>query len=65
MIFDALPPSLFRDEAKRRRFADISIKDVLAMSALDAQVIPHEKSEFCSRSLAPFHGSAQSFHICP
>ncbi len=40
-IANALPPSLFRSDDDRARFANVSLKDVLAMSALDAQVPPH------------------------
>jgi CubicO group peptidase (beta-lactamase class C family) len=43
-IADELPPSLFTSEAGRARFAHVTMKDVLGMSALDAQVPPHEHS---------------------
>jgi CubicO group peptidase (beta-lactamase class C family) len=40
-VADALPSSLFASEADRARFRNVTIKDVLGMSALDAQVPPH------------------------
>ena len=40
-VADALPPSVFASDADRARFAAVTIKDVLGMSALDAEVPPH------------------------
>jgi len=40
-VADALPASVFASEADRARFRSVTLKDVLAMSALDAQVPPH------------------------
>jgi CubicO group peptidase (beta-lactamase class C family) len=40
-VADALPPSVFATDAAQARFGAVTIKDVLGMSALDAQVPPH------------------------
>ena len=40
-VADALPKRVFASEAERTRFRGVTIRDVLAMSALDAQVPPH------------------------
>jgi CubicO group peptidase (beta-lactamase class C family) len=40
-VADALPPGVFGDETNRARFRTVTIRDVLGMSALDAQVPPH------------------------
>lgn len=40
-VADALPESLFPTPEDRARFRGVRIRDVLAMSALDAQVPPH------------------------
>ena len=42
---ELLPRALFANEADRARFAAVSLKDVLAMSALDAPVFPHQKTD--------------------
>lgn len=41
-VADALPRDLFASDGERERFRGVTLKDVLAMSALDAQVPPHE-----------------------
>jgi CubicO group peptidase (beta-lactamase class C family) len=40
-VADLLPASLFASPEARARFMTVSLKDVLGMSALDAQVPPH------------------------
>jgi CubicO group peptidase (beta-lactamase class C family) len=40
-VSDALPSSTFGDEANRARFQGVTVRDVLGMSALDAEVPPH------------------------
>jgi CubicO group peptidase (beta-lactamase class C family) len=40
-IVDALPATIFASESDRDRFRSVTMRDVLAMSALDAQVPPH------------------------
>jgi len=41
---ELLPRELFTSDADRARFANVTLKDVLAMSALDAPVFPHQKT---------------------
>lgn len=41
MVADALPAGVFASRAQQERFRAVSIRDVLGMSALDAQVPPH------------------------
>jgi CubicO group peptidase (beta-lactamase class C family) len=45
-LADALPENAFATAGDRLRFRPVTIKDVLAMSALDAPVFPHQKDEF-------------------
>ncbi|HVH47522.1 MAG TPA: serine hydrolase, partial [Labilithrix sp.] len=42
-VADALPESAFPDAAARERFRSVTIRHVLGMSALDAEVPPHRK----------------------
>ena len=44
-IADALPAALFPSESDRARFKAVTLHQVLGMSALDAQVPPHEKTD--------------------
>lgn len=44
-VADALPPNLFPSEQDRARFAALTLHQVLGMSALDAPVPPHEKTD--------------------
>jgi CubicO group peptidase (beta-lactamase class C family)/predicted Ser/Thr protein kinase len=43
-IADALPPEVFPSAADRERFRHVTLRDVLAMSALDAPVPPQDQS---------------------
>jgi CubicO group peptidase (beta-lactamase class C family) len=53
-----LPPSLFPSEAARERFAGVTVKLVLGMSALDAPVPPHTRAPGAAERLHAFWGSA-------
>jgi len=60
-LLDVLPPAFSRDEGRRRRLAGVTIKDVLAMSALDAQVAPHEDSAAARDRIRRFVASPNRF----
>jgi CubicO group peptidase (beta-lactamase class C family) len=44
-VADALPAELFPSPAARERFRRVTIRDVLGMSALDAPIPPHDRSD--------------------
>jgi CubicO group peptidase (beta-lactamase class C family)/predicted Ser/Thr protein kinase len=44
-VADALPADVFPSPAARDRFRAVTIRDVLGMSALDAPIPPHDRSE--------------------
>jgi CubicO group peptidase (beta-lactamase class C family) len=43
-LTDILPPALFGSEDNRARFRGVTLRDVMGMSALDAQTPPHAKT---------------------
>jgi CubicO group peptidase (beta-lactamase class C family) len=53
-VADALPATLFPSPAARARFATVTLRDVLAMSALDAPVWPHEHTSDARARLDEF-----------
>ncbi len=57
-IADALPAEAFPSPAARERFRLVTVKDVLGMSALDAPVPPHDKSESARERQSRFLASA-------
>ena len=58
LVSDALPSSVFGDEGNHARFEGVTLRDVLGMSALDAQVPPH-------RDLAEDEARAAAFLASP
>lgn len=56
-VTDALPPEVFATPADRARFESVTIRDVLGMSALDAQVPPHRDLPEDEARLAAFNST--------
>jgi CubicO group peptidase (beta-lactamase class C family) len=55
-VGDLLPRAMFGDEANRARFHGVTLRDVMGMSALDAQTPPHAKTpEAIARGRAFYH----------
>lgn len=57
-IADALPPEVFASDADRARFSAVTLREVMGMSALDAQVPPH-------RNLPEDRARQQAFLAAP
>jgi len=53
-IANGLPRDVFPNEESYRRFRSVTLKDVLAMSALDAPVAPHLRTVEAQRRLEAF-----------
>jgi CubicO group peptidase (beta-lactamase class C family) len=60
-VFDALPRSMQQEGGRYRRFSKLTLKDVLAMSALDAQVTPHENTPAAHDRLHRFLAASNRF----
>ncbi len=53
-VSEMLPHHVFPDEAAVQRFQKVTLKDVLGMSALDAQIALHQHTQAAEKRLTDF-----------
>lgn len=62
-VSEVFPAEAFGSPAEQKRFAALSIRDVLAMSALDALVPPHQQSAEAEQRNRDFHSAPNRAHF--
>lgn len=62
-IAEIFPAEAFVSPAEQKRFAGVTIRDVLAMSALDALVPPHQQTAEAEQRNHNFHAASNRAHF--